>query len=629
MSSGGAGNMVGDEDDFTYTEDASGQQKKVAVEKEFIFKVVVIGDYSVGKTCLIKRLLGIHSLAPSSPDNDASDMEDSGDDDDGDDVLAAVTPTVGTDFYSLALPHVLPGASLRLQLWDTAGLEKYAAKYENTFRNASFVICVFDVTSASSLHNVVDRHLSIAAEHIPELDQSNIMVVANKIDIIRDMANNTTALRDARKRAQSPETAFAETNDDDTATNTEFFTSVKGVDKDAIVTAKNVQAEVFDLFGEVHYAEVSAKTRQNVRLMLQTMSYALLRNSPGAGDAVDIPQVESTYEVFAHTVLPMQTPGNSDVRHNPHVASPTTPSDHFGNVSNTKDPQAPTPPPAPALEPPPSPRSGKALTSPERHANRDKSPSRGASPPQAELTPPAPPPKPAASWGKSSAFKFDMAPPSLASTVVFSPAEGSEASPRNNDSPRNSLRSTDIPSATAPTVAAPPSMANSRTSVVKREDVLVEVKGGGAKRPPVDPNETPQARKAREQAEMGALLGRAGQRKTEAVVKDTGSAEEALRNDADKLEDDVAAGRDKVDERPKTRPFTSLLDSIGMQDDDKKNNSGDVHESDHDEDGAQMQARLKDRFAQIEHDIRQDNAVARDRAKKEKKAKSKCKCNVM
>jgi small GTP-binding protein len=643
MSTFAAGNAVDGEDDFTFTEDGAGGQKKVAVEKEFVFKVVVLGDYSVGKTSLIKRLLGFHSLTPGprSRDGDtSSDMADSNnDDDDGDDdVLATITPTVGTDFYSLALPQVLPGASLRLQLWDTAGLEKYAAKYENTFRNASFVICVFDVTSASSLHNVVDRHLSIAAEHIPELDQSNIMVVANKIDIIRDIENNTSALRDARKRAQSPETAFAETNDDDTATNTEFFTSAKSVDKDAIVTAKKVQAEVFDLFGEVHYAEVSAKTRQNVRLMLQTVAYALLRNSPESKSALDIPDVESTYDIFTHTVLPMQTPGNSPLGKGAPAVTPVK--------AAAKTPQPPTPPPAPSLPPLPS----DPHASPDKTTSaRGQSPTRPVSPPSTAFAAPGTPPKPTASWGATGAFKFDMAPPTLAATAVFSPVEGSD---NCNESSPNSPKSADIPSATAPTVAAPPSAVNSRTSVVKPNDVQMnvkgeveEVEGERTKRPPPpDPNETPQARKEREQAEMNALLGRAGQRKgrlasnstpamAAAVNESAAQTADALRNDADKLEDDVAAGRDQAGENPTRRPFTSILDSLGMEN--NKNNAGnqvdhdDGHQSDDDEDGAQMHARLKDRFAQIEHDIRQDNKMARERAKRAKKTKGKCKCAVM
>lgn len=627
MQSGGEGNVVADEDDFTYTEDASGTQKKVPVEKEFVFKVVVLGDYSVGKTCLIKRLLSIRSLTPADDDDHNSGTADS-DDDDGDELLAAVTPTVGTDFYSLVLANVLPGISLRLQLWDTAGLEKYAAKYENTFRNASFVICVFDVTSTSSLHNVVDRHLSIAAEHIPELDESNIMVVANKIDIIADMENNTTALRDARKRSQSPEAAFAEADDEDTATNTDFFTTAKGVDKDAIVTAKKVQAEVFELFGEVHYAEVSAKTRQHVRSMLRTVAFSLLRNTPEASSTVAIPETESAYEVFGHTMLPMQTPGSSPIRNTPQPAAAQT------AAANT--PQPPTPPPPPSLDPP-SPDAKKEESTPARVSSLR---------PAADRTPgAAPPPKqPTASWSRTGAFKFDMAPPSLATTAVFSPMEGTDA---HSESQRNSPRSTEMPSATAATVAGPSSVvSNSRTSAARSavakgvappvtlDEAQPQVNMEKERAKP-DPNETPQQRKEREQAEMRALLGRAGQRKQTASANGAAAAvgieatvaatADALHNDADKMEDEVAAGRDQASENAPRRPTASILDSLGMQED--KNKGG--TRSDDDEDGAQLQARLKDRFAQIEHDIRQDNAVARDRTKREKKAKGKCKCVLM
>ncbi|KPI83045.1 putative ras-like small GTPase [Leptomonas seymouri] len=629
MNSSGAGRGLGDDDDFTYTEDESGAQRRVAVEREYVFKVVVVGDYSVGKTSLIKRMLAVRSLAPSSPHHEDSDIEDSGDDD----VLGGVAPTVGTDFYSLSFPQVLPGTSLRLQLWDTAGLAKYAARYESTFRNASFVICVFDVTSARSLHDVVDRHLSIAAEHIPELDQSSIMVVANKIDILHDMDNNTTALRDARKRAQSPETAFAGVNDDDTETSTALPTSARGIDKDAIVTAKNVQAEVFDLFNEVHYAEVSAKTRQNVRSMLQRVVFALLRNCPEASACVDVPEAESTNEAFAHTVLPRQLPGSA----------PTS-AVHQGVRGGTNNslpvamvPELSTSSSTPLLN-------SRACPS-SLGAKRDENGPLPSSTPRPDAAASAAalpaPPRTATSWGATGAFKFDMAPQPLEATTIFSPVEetAKEGSCRD-DSLRNSLRSSDIPFAGAATVAGSSSVVNSRFSAVKPTEVLAELNAGKRAKPaPPDPNETPQARKEREQAEMSALLGRPTQRRDVPVCvaaassNSTGAATvDTLRNDADKMEDDVATGRDQISDNRVCRPMTSILDSLGMQEGKKGGNrtdNGNGHRSDSDEDGARLQEHLKDRYAQIEHDIRQDNAVAKERAKRAKKAKGKCKCILM
>lgn len=619
MPSGGANIEVDEVDDFTYTEDPSGNQVKVPVASEYVFKVVVVGDYSVGKTSLIKRMLATPaaSLATGHGSqarhtNDDDDAEDSGgDDESGDDVLAGVAPTVGTDFYSLALPSLLPGISVRLQIWDTAGLEKYAAKYENTFRNASFVICVFDVTSAGSLHNVVERHLSTAAEHVPDLDQSNVMVVANKIDIVADLANNTSALRDARKRAQSPETAFVSTNDEDTATNTadgaagEFFTSTDGVDKDAIVTAQAVQSEVFNIFGDVHYAEVSAKTKAHVGDMLRSICYALLRNS--SDGTLTIPSDRTGGEAFARTVLPLRSGLTSPTR--------TTPVPSLSPV---------TAPPAPG----------------------------GAAKKEAAKPTPAPPA--AAAWSTTGAFAFDMAPAQFGSTSVYSPMEGTDdvtAHPHDDAAtPLPGHLAPDSPLDKSNTML--PAPRDTGKKPVDTSDVHVDVNPpkGAKSRPALNLNEDPNVRKEQEQAEMKALLSRVGQRKAGQDADGGGDSAPAAtagggggsaawrRSDADKMEDDVAEGRDTAMSAPSVtstvRPgiTSSILDSMGLQDGDKKKPDKKANASDSDEDGRRLQTSIKDRFAQIEHDVRQDAAWARQRAKtakKQEKAKSKCNCVVM
>ncbi|KAK7201934.1 Ras-like small GTPase [Novymonas esmeraldas] len=630
---------VDDADDFTYTEDPSGEQVKVPVATEYVFKVVVIGDYSVGKTSIIKRLLALPasslSLSGGHHNGNGSDLEDSGNDSDEDgDGLAAVVPTVGTDFYSLSVPDVVPGASVRLQMWDTAGLEKYAAKYENTFRNASFVICVFDVTSAASLHNVVERHLSIAAEHVPELDQSNIMVVANKIDIVADVANNTTALRDARKRARSPETAFGAANDEDTATNTDdegstsHFTSADGVAKDALVTARSVQAEVLDLFGDVHYAEVSAKTRQHLRYMLRTVCYALLRNSANASATLQIPDEVPPSEVLARSALPPYPGGPAPTL----VSVP---------------PMAP--PPATRRQAPPQEQQqqqgaeGATAASPVGGAPvRSAGDSSDSLPPQPKKTP-APP---GGTWRSTGAFSFDMAPTQFGSTGVFSPIEASD---EGTSKPGGSGEGAPLHigsgggGADSPVDNSSTRLPTPRTSLIRpvhAEDVHLHLNGTAAaanRRAAPDPNEDLKARKEREQAEMKALLSRAGQRKgagddgAASGGAATGGSAAWLRSDADRMEDDVTGERDKAgDARSSSaRPgmTSSLLDSLGVQGTDKAK----TDRASDDEDGTRMHAQLKDRFAQIEHDTRQDTALARERAKRAKKqakAESKCKCCV-
>ncbi|KAG5495800.1 hypothetical protein JIQ42_02660 [Leishmania sp. Namibia] len=599
---------IDDCDDFTFTEDPAGHKVRVPVSKEYVFKVVVLGDYSVGKTSLIKRLLSVSASSLSLGHNgDDSDMGDSDDDSDAEAVLAAVTPTMGTDFYSLTVPNAVPGASVRLQIWDTAGLEKYAPNYKSTLRNASFVICVFDVTSASSLHSVVDRHLSIAAEHLPELDQSSIMVVANKADIVADVANNTRELRHARQRALLPEGAFLVANDAATATDTNdgsagICTSADGVGEDSIVTARKVQAEVLDLFTDVHYAEVSAKTKQHLREMLQAVCYALLRNSADGHLNEQIPARTPPSEVLARTVLPRDS-----------VASPLT--------------AVGIPALSSSSEPPVDPDTSKILPA---VVPRDLAGADGVQPSVRET--PAPP---AGSWRSTGAFTFDVAPTHSGLTAVFSPIEGFDrdiVKPEGDESPPSHAVVSDDSPVNRPSTEMP----TPRESFLKPADAGGAHLDGsaGARKPRRAPdlNENPKARKERERAEMKELLEGAGQRRASSSggLAAPDCLDVRLRSDADKMEMDMARGLDNVSDASSALwpgAMTTNLDSLGVQSGRQVERGAEGRESD-DDDGARMQAQLRERFAQIERDVHKNAAAAKQRAKKAK-AKGKCQCCVL
>lgn len=66
---------------------------------EYQFRLILIGDSTVGKSCLLKYF------------TDGKFEE-------------AVDPTVGVDFYA-RLVEVQPGVRIKLQMWDTAGQEKF------------------------------------------------------------------------------------------------------------------------------------------------------------------------------------------------------------------------------------------------------------------------------------------------------------------------------------------------------------------------------------------------------------------------------------------------------------------------------------------------------------------------
>lgn len=71
---------------------------------------------------------------------------------------------------------------LQLELWDTAGHEKYRTLTEQYYRGAKACIYVYDVNNADTLHQIARYHkdaLTLAENHLRFL-------VGNKIDLEKD-----------------------------------------------------------------------------------------------------------------------------------------------------------------------------------------------------------------------------------------------------------------------------------------------------------------------------------------------------------------------------------------------------------------------------------------------------------
>ncbi|XP_013883019.1 ras-related protein Rab-33A [Austrofundulus limnaeus] len=93
-----------------------------------IFKIIVIGDSNVGKTCLTFRFTG-----GSFPDKTEA--------------------TIGVDFREKAVE--LEGETIKVQVWDTAGQERFRkSMVEHYYRNVHAVVFVYDVTKMASFRNL-------------------------------------------------------------------------------------------------------------------------------------------------------------------------------------------------------------------------------------------------------------------------------------------------------------------------------------------------------------------------------------------------------------------------------------------------------------------------------------------
>ncbi|XP_062520382.1 ras-related protein Rab-38-like [Corticium candelabrum] len=125
--------------------------------KEYLYKVLVIGEASVGKTSIIKRY--VHRV-----------------------FSAVYQATIGVDFAMKLLPwddHTL----INLQMWDIAGQERYGNMTRVYYREAVGAFIVFDV-SRSATFDAVQKWKNDLDEkvHLPNGKPVPCILLANKCD---------------------------------------------------------------------------------------------------------------------------------------------------------------------------------------------------------------------------------------------------------------------------------------------------------------------------------------------------------------------------------------------------------------------------------------------------------------
>ncbi|OHT02301.1 small GTP-binding protein [Tritrichomonas foetus] len=119
-----------------------------------MIKVVFVGDTQVGKTCIISRLTS-GSFKSTNP------------------------ATIGAAFQT----HVMttPQGTVTMQIWDTAGQEKYRALAPMYYRSADVAVLCFDVTNQAS-YEAMEQWSNELAEKAPQRMQ--LIICGNKIDDI-------------------------------------------------------------------------------------------------------------------------------------------------------------------------------------------------------------------------------------------------------------------------------------------------------------------------------------------------------------------------------------------------------------------------------------------------------------
>ncbi|KAJ8492438.1 hypothetical protein OPV22_014159 [Ensete ventricosum] len=122
-------------------------------EYDYLFKLLLIGDSGVGKSCLLLRFAD-------------------------DSYIESYISTIGVDFKIRTVEQ--DGKTIKLQIWDTAGQERFRTITSSYYRGAHGIIVVYDVTDQESFNNIkqwlneIDRY---ASENV------NKLLVGNKCDL--------------------------------------------------------------------------------------------------------------------------------------------------------------------------------------------------------------------------------------------------------------------------------------------------------------------------------------------------------------------------------------------------------------------------------------------------------------
>ncbi|CAI0462164.1 unnamed protein product, partial [Linum tenue] len=125
----------------------------VNFDSDYLFKLLLIGDSGVGKSCLLLRFAD-------------------------DSYIESYISTIGVDFKIRTVEQ--DGKVIKLQIWDTAGQERFRTITSSYYRGAHGIIIVYDVTDEESFNNVktwlteIDKFAT---------DSVNKLLVGNKCDL--------------------------------------------------------------------------------------------------------------------------------------------------------------------------------------------------------------------------------------------------------------------------------------------------------------------------------------------------------------------------------------------------------------------------------------------------------------
>ena len=132
---------------------SSNSSSEDSAKSDLCFKIIVIGEPGVGKSCLTGRA----TKNVFNPE---------------------YSNTIGFEFLTFNLK--LDDKHIKLQIWDTCGQEAYKSLITNFYRNASLAMIVYSIDNRQSFLHVKNWLNEIRAKSNPDI---KIVLIGNKADL--------------------------------------------------------------------------------------------------------------------------------------------------------------------------------------------------------------------------------------------------------------------------------------------------------------------------------------------------------------------------------------------------------------------------------------------------------------
>ena len=167
---------------------------------ENVYKVLLLGDSSVGKTCFLMKY------------TDEAFQE-------------THMATIGLD-YRLKSMKLKNGKTVKIQIWDTAGQDRFRSITKNYYKGSHGIILIYDITNPITFENITHW-----VSQVREEASKNVVIylIGNKIDLEEERKVST---EEGEKLAEKLGLPFNETSAfDGTNINETFDDIVERIDK--------------------------------------------------------------------------------------------------------------------------------------------------------------------------------------------------------------------------------------------------------------------------------------------------------------------------------------------------------------------------------------------------------------